>query len=69
MARPRENVVTWMNNMRCLGNETSLFDCVYEQETYSSSNGFDGGVVCSTGNETGWVGLRNNRNNQVNQHL
>ena len=44
------NAVTWMDNVRCHGSESSLTNCSHEWLTYRSSWGFDAGVVCR--NET-----------------
>lgn len=38
--------ITWVDNVRCHGNETSLSNCSRELQTYRSSLGFDAGVVC-----------------------
>lgn len=40
------STVTWVDNVRCRGNESSLNNCSRDFQTYRSSLGFDGGVVC-----------------------
>ena len=42
--------VTWMDNVRCYGNESSLSNCTYRRQTFRGALGIDAGVVCS--NET-----------------
>lgn len=46
-------LITWLNNMRCQGNESSLKECDFYLETYGWTYGYDAGVVCNTGNKTG----------------
>lgn len=45
--------ITWVDNVRCHGNETSLSNCSREFQTYRSSLGFDAGVVCKRETEPG----------------
>ena len=47
------SVVTWVDNVRCRGNERSLNNCSREFQTYRSSLGFDAGVVCKRETEPG----------------
>ena len=47
------NVVTWVDNVHCRGNESSLDNCSRELQTYRSSLGYDAGVVCKRETEPG----------------
>ena len=47
------NMVTWMEDVRCHGNESSLTNCSHRWQTFRSSFGLDAGVVCTNGTETG----------------
>lgn len=47
------NVVTWLDNVQCIGNESSLTNCTLERQTYRSSLGYDAGVVCQNKSQTG----------------
>lgn len=49
----KSNVVTWIDTVRCTGNESSLTNCTHEWQTYRSSFGFDAGVVCQNRSQTG----------------
>ena len=47
------NVVTWLDNVQCVGNESYLTNCTHEQQRSRSSLGYDAGVVCQTGSQIG----------------
>ena len=44
---------TWMDNVQCIGNESSLTNCTHDLQTLRRSIGFDAGVVCENGSERG----------------
>ncbi|CAH3020501.1 unnamed protein product, partial [Porites evermanni] len=43
--------VTWMDNVRCYGNESSLANCTHRWQTFRSALGRDAGVFCTNGTE------------------
>lgn len=45
--------VTWMDNVRCYGNESSLANCTHRWQTFRSASGRDAGVFCTNGTEKG----------------
>ncbi|KAJ7388653.1 hypothetical protein OS493_036507 [Desmophyllum pertusum] len=40
-----------MDNVQCIGNESSLTNCTHDLQTLRRSIGFDAGVVCENGSE------------------
>lgn len=54
------NVVTWFDNVQCIGNESSLTNCTLERQRYRSSFGYDAGVVCQNKSQTGTYTRMNN---------
>ena len=45
--------VTWMDNVRCYGNESSLTNCTHRWQTFRGALGRDAGVFCTNGTEKG----------------
>ncbi|XP_022795001.1 soluble scavenger receptor cysteine-rich domain-containing protein SSC5D-like, partial [Stylophora pistillata] len=49
---PRYFTLTWMDSVKCTGNELSLSNCTYELITYRSAHWTNAGVVCKNNSET-----------------
>ena len=49
----KSSVVTWIDTVQCIGNESSLTNCTHKWQTYRSSFGIDAGVVCQNRSQTG----------------
>ncbi len=47
------NVVTWIDNVQCVGNESYLTNCTHGFQRFRSSFGYDAGVVCQNTSQTG----------------
>ena len=47
------SAVTWMDDVHCHGNESSLTNCSHQWQTFRSSFGLDAGVVCKNKSELG----------------
>lgn len=46
-------MLTWMDIVKCTGNEQSLSNCSYELVTYRSAEWTSAGVVCKNNSKTG----------------
>ena len=46
-------MLTWMDIVKCTGNEQSLSNCSYELVTYRSAEWTNAGVVCKNNSKTG----------------
>lgn len=51
----RYSAVTWMDDVRCKGDESYLTNCSHDSQTLRSSLGFDAGVVCKNETQAGKI--------------
>ena len=48
----QKKYMAWLNNMKCSGNERSLFDCVHDGlKTHNCGQGRKAGIICKSKGE------------------